>query len=253
MQPASPFHPDTFLDMCIRRGAARSAAFLSLALSFCLFATPVAKASDPPAPAARTIILVRHGAYVADPNNESPGPGLSSLGVAQAKLAAARLAGMPGTFDALRASPMTRAHDTAKAIAAELPGLSLEIVPELAECTPATRRKEITAKEQPEELAACAAKLDALFARLFVPARGSERRELLVCHGNVTRYLVTRALGVDPQAWLEMSVAHASLTQIRVEPDGRFKVISIGDIGHIPPNLQTGSTGMEERTLNTPK
>jgi len=213
------------------------------------------QASDRPgaAIAARTILLVRHGAYAADPQDASPGPGLSPIGVAQAKLAAARLAAMPGTFDALRASPMTRAHETARIIAAELPAVAVEVVPELAECTPPTRRKEIIAKEKPEDLAACAAKLDAVFARYFVPARGSERREILVCHGNVIRSLVTRALGVDPEAWLEMSVAHASLTQIRVEADGRFKVISAGDIGHVPPNLQTGATGMEERSLAVPK
>ena len=210
-------------------------------------------AADAPAPAARTILIVRHGNYVSDPKDSSPGPGLSPLGIAQAKLVAARIGGMPGTFDIIRASPMTRAHETARVIAAELPGVPLEIAPELAECTPATRRKEIIKDEKPEELAACAAKLDALFATWFVPAAGMERREILVCHGNVTRYLVTRALGVDTQAWLEMSVAHASLTQIRVEADGRFKVISIGDSGHIPPNLLTGSTGMEERQLNVPK
>jgi len=228
-----------------------AAAFVFATLSI---ASPgILHAADAPAAAARTIILVRHGAYVADPKDASPGPGLSPLGIAQAKLAAARLAGMPGTFDALRSSPLTRAHETARVIAAELPGVQLEIVPELAECTPSTRRKEAIAKDKPEDLAACAAKLDALFARLFVPALGTERREILVCHGNVIRYLITRALGVDPEAWLEMSVAHASLTQIRVEPDGRFKVISIGDAGHIPPNLQTGATGMEERKLEVPR
>ncbi len=209
--------------------------------------------AEEPAPATRTIILVRHGAYVPDAADSSPGPGLSPLGVAQAKLAAARLAGMPGDFDALLASPMTRAHETAKIIAADLPGVALEIVPELAECTPATRRKEITADETPESMTACAAKLDALFAQRFVPARGTPRREILVCHGNVTRYLVTRALGVDTEAWLEMSVGHASITQILVEADGRFKVNSIGDIGHIPPNMQTGATGMTAKDLTVPK
>ena len=236
--------------MLTRRAILRSAA--CIAVSLCLL-PQIAEASDAAAPAARTVILVRHGAYVADPKDESPGPGLSPIGVAQAKLAAARLAGMPGTFDALRASPMTRAHETAKVIAAELPGVTLEVIPELAECTPPTRRREIIANDKPEDLAACAAKLDAVFARFFVPARGSERRELLVCHGNVIRSLVTRALRVDPESWLEMSVAHASLTQIRVEADGRFKVISVGDIGHVPPNLQTGATGMEERALTVPK
>ena len=224
-----------------------TACAVAFAAALSLFA-----AEGPPA-AARTIILVRHGAYVPDPKDSSPGPGLSPLGIAQARLAAARLAGMPGAFDALLASPMTRAHETAKVIAEELPGVPFETVPELAECTPATRRKEIMADEKPEDMAACAAKLDALFAQRFVPARGKERRELLVCHGNVTRYLVTRALGVDTEAWLEMSVAHASLTQIRVEADGRFKVISVGDIGHVPPNMQTGATGMRDQELVRPK
>lgn len=218
-----------------------------------LIATDRANGADAPAPAARTIILVRHGNYVPDEADSSPGPGLSPLGIAQAKLAAARLAGMPGKFDAIVASPMTRAQETAKVIAAELPGVPFETLPELAECTPATRRKEITKDDKPEELAVCAAKLDAIFAERFVPARGTERRELFVCHGNVTRYLVTKALGVDTEAWLEMSVGHASLTQIRIEPDGRFKVISVGDVGHIPPNLQTGATGMGEKQLAVPK
>jgi serine/threonine-protein phosphatase PGAM5 len=88
---------------------------------------------------------------------------------------------------------------------------------------------------------------------MFVPAKGAERRELVVCHGNVTLYLVTKALGVDTEAWLEMSIGHASLTQIRVEPDGRFKVISVGDTGHIPPDFLTGATGMTEKQLAVPR
>ncbi|HET8796256.1 MAG TPA: histidine phosphatase family protein, partial [Thermoanaerobaculia bacterium] len=186
-----------------------------------------------------------------DPADSSPGPGLSPLGIAQAKLVAARLAGM-GKFDAIYASPMTRAYETARVIAAEL-GMTVEVLPDLAECTPATRRKEIMEREKPEEMAACAAKLDAVFARHFVPASGTPRREIFVAHGNVTRYLVTRTLGVDTTSWLEMSVGHASLTQIYVEPDGRFKINSAGDIGHIPPNLQTGATGMGEKALAVPK
>jgi serine/threonine-protein phosphatase PGAM5 len=205
-----------------------------------------------PKPAARTIVLVRHGHYADDGANSPLGPGLSPIGIAQAKLVAARLAGMPGNFDAVYASPLTRAQETARVIASEI-GMKVETVAALEECTPATRRKEIMEREKPEDLKACAAQLDALFAQHFVPASGSERRELLVCHGNVTRYLVTRALGVDTTAWLEMSIAHASLTEIRVEPDGTFKVISVGDSGHIPPNLLTGATGMSDKSLSIPK
>lgn len=228
---------------------------IAFTLSFLvlLSLTTAAQEKEAPKPAAKTIVLVRHGHYVSDANDSSPGPGLSPFGVAQAQLAAARLAAVPGGFDAIIASPMTRAQDTAKVIAAAMPRVPFTTEPRLAECTPASRRKEILEREKPEEMAACAAQLDALFAERFVPASGSPRREMLVCHGNVTRYLVTRALGVDTTAWLEMSFGHASITQILVEPDGRFKVIAGGDIGHIPPNLQTGATGMASRNLEVPR
>ena len=117
---------------------------------------------------------------------------------------------------------------------------------------PPTRRSEVTAGETPAGLAACRQRLDRVFARYFRPARGHERTDLLVCHGNVIRYLVTRALGVDSSAWLEMSVGHASITRIRVEADGRFKVMAVGDVGHLPPGLQSGASGDPERSLAIP-
>jgi serine/threonine-protein phosphatase PGAM5 len=226
-------------------------------LSMVLSAAAVAaQPTDRPAvdaPAARILVLVRHGHYVADPAiDENIGPGLSPLGVAQAQLAGARLAGLPVAFDARHVSPMQRARDTAAAIAASTSGPAFATVADLAECTPPTRRTEITVDESPGDLAACRERLERVFAQYFVPAAGRERQELFVCHGNVIRYLVTRALGVDSTAWLEMSVGHASITRIRVEPDGRFKVIAVGDVGHLPPNLLTGASGDPERRLAAP-
>lgn len=220
--------------------------------AFAIVPSVHAQNSGDQTPMGRTIILVRHGAYQSDAADSSPGPGLLPVGVAQAKLAASRLAATE-KFDAVFASPMTRAHETARVIAAEVSNGSLEIVPELAECTPPTRRKEITKDKTAEELAGCKARLDVVFSRYFVPAAGRARRELFVAHGNVIRSLVVRALGVDPEAWLEMSVAHASITEILVEPDGRFKVISVGDVGHLPPNLRSGVTGVSDKSLSVPR
>ena len=220
-------------------------------LLFLLFGP--AHAAEPPLPAARTIVLVRHGNYVDDADADPRlGPHLSPIGVAQAHLAGARLAGMPTRFDALYASPLQRARDTAAVVAEDFPGRHFEVVDDLAECTPPTRRAEIMAQEKPENLASCQAQLERVFARFFHPAAGHEETDLLVCHGNVIRYLVTRALGVDTKAWLEMSPGHASITRIRVEADGRFKVISVGDVGHLPPNLLTGATGDAQRSLVIP-
>ena len=214
----------------------------------------LASAATLAAAAPRTLVLVRHGHYDADSKADPRwGPGLTPLGVAQARLTGARLAGLPFRFDAVLASPLTRARETAQVIASDLPGAKVEIVSELEECTPPTWRTAQVADEKPEEMAACAATLDKLFTERFVPSPDAERRDLLVAHGNVIRYLVTKALRVDTKAWLEMSIGHASLTTIRVEADGTLKVIAVGDVGHLPPNLQTGATGMPARDLAVPK
>ena len=210
-------------------------------------------AADAPLAAARTITLVRHGHYVADPEADAQrGPGLSPIGVAQARLAGARLAAGASRFDSMLVSPLQRARDTAASMAVDFPGRTFKVVDDLEECTPPTRRAEIMAKGEPADFSACKTQLDRVFAEYFRPAEGAERNELLVCHGNVIRYLVTRALGVDSMAWLEMSPGHASITRIRVEADGRFKVIGLGDVGHLPPNMLTGATGDRDRTLEIP-
>ncbi len=107
-------------------------------------------------------------------------------------------------------------------------------------------------EERPEDLAACSAQLGRLASRLLVPAAGRDRQELVVAHGNVIRWLVTRVLGVDPESWLVMSIGHASLTVLRIEPTGEARLLALGDVGHLPPNLQTGRVGDPERTLAVP-
>jgi serine/threonine-protein phosphatase PGAM5 len=209
-----------------------------------------APAAEPSVSAARTIVLVRHGNYLPDPTADARlGPGLSPLGVAQAHLLGARLAAMPTRFDALYVSPLQRARDTAAIIAKDLPGHQFKVIDDLAECTPPSRQPEVMAGVKPGDIAACKAQLDRLFVEYFQPATGTERTELFVCHGNVVRYLVMRALGVDSTAWLQMSVGHASITKIRIEANGSIKVISVGDVGHLPPNMLTGASGDSEHSL----
>ncbi len=194
-------------------------------------------------PAARIIVLVRHGNYLPDPKADPAlGPHLSPLGVEQAKLAGPRLAKL-GHFDALYVSPLQRARDTAAAMQKSFPGQSFTVLPDLEECTPPTRVARIMDAEKPADLQACRAQLDRLFRSHFLPAEGKPQQELYVCHGNVIRYLVTRALGVDDSAWLSMSVGHTSITRIRIEADGSMQVLSVGDVGHVPVPMQTGASG----------
>jgi serine/threonine-protein phosphatase PGAM5 len=218
--------------------------------SMAAFAQAALPPSPPATPQARTLVLVRHGHYVPGPSaNPDLGPGLSPVGVAQARMAGARLAALPSGFDALFVSPLQRARDTAATISGDFPGRKFTVVDDLAECTPPTSDATITARETPADLATCQAQLERDFARFFRPAVGKPETDMLVCHGNVIRYLVTRALGVDSKSWFKMSVGHASITTIRIEADGRMRVIAVGDVGHLPHNFLTGATGNPERSL----
>jgi serine/threonine-protein phosphatase PGAM5 len=62
---------------------------------------------------------------------------------------------------------------------------------------------------------------------------------VLVCHGNVIRYLVCRALGVDTKAWGSMGIRHASITEVFVRADGAVRLVTYGDAGFQPPALQS--------------
>jgi serine/threonine-protein phosphatase PGAM5 len=212
------------------------------------FAQPTALApADRVAPTfTRTIYLVRHGAYdLNEKGDEDVAHGLTPLGIAQARLVADRLHGLPVTFTTLTASTMKRAKETAQVVAQSLPQLTLDTTPLLRECLPRTWRTEVIKKVKPEALDAAEAQLNQAFDKFFVPANGADQHDILVCHGNVIRYFVTKALGVDTQAWLGFTVAHCSLTVIQVSSKRTFKVLAVGDVGHIPANMQSGTTSAD--------
>ncbi len=219
-----------------------SLAALSIPLVLALAPLAAAQTSAPPggpaAPAARTLYLVRHGAYDEDdPRDESVGQGLTDLGREQARLVGSRLAGLGVRFDAVWSSPLTRARETAQIVAQVLPGAQVQTAPELAECRPPSSR-DAPGVVRASAADSCLARLESAYARFFRPAQGSERQEVLVCHGNVIRWLWCRALGVDPAAWLGMTIANCSLTVIRVGPDGSCKLYAFDDTGHLPLAVQ---------------
>jgi serine/threonine-protein phosphatase PGAM5 len=210
---------------------------------------PNVAAAASPVPAARTLILIRHGAYDVDSTQRTPdGPGLITLGIAQARLTAARLRALPQSAKVIVASSMRRARETAAVLHETLPDIQLGLSDALRECTP---RAAGNSRVPSEAAAACEQQLDAAFANFFVPAAGTAETDVLVCHGNVIRYFVMKALGVDATHWLQLTVAHASITVIRVEANGAMQVLSVGDVGHLPPGMQSG-TGSPDPALVVP-
>jgi serine/threonine-protein phosphatase PGAM5 len=208
------------------------------ALSLCWVAAQAESNASDHSPFTHTIYLVRHGAYDQDAKVDAEvGGHLTPLGIAEARLIAARLKGLPLNFDSITSSTMARARETAEIVREASPEDEFRQSSDLSECTPPASRS--LEGESSDEQAACAKRLDRVFDERFRPAATSNRNDLIVAHGNVIRYLVTKALGVDTRAWPGFSIAHGSLTVIRIRPDGTMSVISVGDIGHIPPNLQS--------------
>ncbi len=199
---------------------------------------PVAAATAPQS-GMRTIYLLRHGQYDQhDPRDEAIGKGLTELGREQARRAGARFAALPVKVSVVYASPLTRARESAQ-IAATVMGMKPITVLDLAECTPPTIRADIMATETLGALDSCRLQLDRDFERFFRPTSGPDSTILLVAHGNVIRYLASRAIGLDSKLWLNFSFPHGSVAMVRVRPGGAMQLHAIGDIGHLPPEMVT--------------
>jgi serine/threonine-protein phosphatase PGAM5 len=108
------------------------------------------------------------------------------------------------------------------------------------------------AEETEADLQACTDQLEEAFPLYFAPSPDVDRHDVVVCHGNVIRYFVTKALKVDSMAWLGMSIGNCSLTVITIEADGGMKLLSFGDVGHIPPNLTTRTAPETDVDLEVP-
>ena len=189
----------------------------------------------------RILHLIRHGDYLEGETEDGLGNSLSDRGQQQAgKLAEFydeyRLA-------AIHTSPASRAIETARIIAERHPGLALQRHRSLFECIPSVPPKVALCGDpdefSPSHISNCRERLDRQFDRSFKATRAQERYEILVCHGNVIRYFVTRALGVDANSWVSMRCFQASVTRVVVSSGTRrFVLESLNDLSHLPANLR---------------
>ncbi len=216
----------------LRRGALAATLVL-------LAASPLtARAADQPG--TRYVYLIRHGMYDrVDSLDDRVANGLNALGREQAQLTGARLAALPVRIARLVTSDFTRARETANAIAGAL-RLPPAIDSLLHECTPSSDRADYMRDTTPAEVALCDSQRTAAWARYMQPlVTPGDEHDVLVCHGNVIRWCVTRALGVDTTHWTRMDIANGSLTVIAVRADGSTRLVLYSDASHIPLDKQT--------------
>jgi broad specificity phosphatase PhoE len=190
--------------------------------------------------AERTIYLVRHGQYSADkPSVDELGNGLSELGRQQAALTGQRLSALPIT--SITHSGLRRAQETAEIIAEWFPRLRVQSSALLRECTPCVPvgYEEKFAKYSPDMIARDTQQAQAALDAFFRPAVEGNHHDVLVCHGNIIRYFVLRALRAPVELWANTDVYNCGISEISVKPDGSVLLISHNDTGHLPYELRT--------------
>lgn len=192
--------------------------------------------------AQRLLYFVRHGQY--DMTNRDDGS-LTERGQQQAILTGQALAAIP--FDTAHYSTILRAVETSQLIGASMPQVERQSSDLLRECIPPMEphlidffalRGPYLSRHQMRE---CSQRIEDAQAALFQPPTSQTRDEyeLVVCHGNVIRYLVTRILGAPDTAWTTMLIHNCSITRMVVNEGGQPFLLSFNDTGHLPPHLLT--------------
>ena len=176
----------------------------------------------------RFLYLIRHGQYVR--TEEHPDGTLTELGRRQAALLAERIQDL--AVDTIWSSTMYRAQETAQIIVDQhFPHLEVQrstLLREKLFPTEDERWDNASARHRaPED------RLQRISSR-WLRRSNQERHELLVCHGNVIRAIVTRVLGAETGRWLNLGTHHCGLTRIGCWDDGRVSVITYNDISYLP-------------------
>ncbi len=79
----------------------------------------------------------------------------------------------------------------------------------------------------------------AAWEKYFVPARGKDRNDIIVCHGNLMRYFAMRALQAPAEAWNNTDLYNCCINEIVIKNDGNIMLLSHNDNGHLPDEMKT--------------
>ncbi|XP_033219450.1 serine/threonine-protein phosphatase PGAM5, mitochondrial-like isoform X2 [Belonocnema kinseyi] len=188
----------------------------------------------------RHLILIRHGQYNLEGNTDAERV-LTKLGRKQAECTGKRLAELGLPYSLIVKSTMSRAQETASIIEEFLPKVETKNDSILVEGFPIPPEPPV-GHWRPES--SDGPRIEAAFRKYFHRADEKQKEDsytVIVCHANVIRYFACRALQFPPEAWLRISLHHASITWLAIHPSGRVHLRCLGDAGHMPPEYLTTS------------
>ncbi|XP_012253508.1 serine/threonine-protein phosphatase PGAM5, mitochondrial isoform X2 [Athalia rosae] len=187
--------------------------------------------------AVRHLFLIRHGQYETNGKSDSERI-LTDLGRKQAESTGARLSELGHPYSLIVRSTMSRAQETSKIIEKNFPNVPTTDDSLLEEGAPIPPEPPVGHWKPEKYFFQDGPRIEAAFRRYFHRADPSQTENsytLLVCHANVIRYFVCRAMQFPPEAWLRISLSHASITWISIFPSGRVTLRCLGDTGHMLP------------------
>lgn len=189
----------------------------------------------------RYLYLLRHGQYQTVKRDDGT---LTERGIQQAQVTAETLKDIP--FSAIHHSTIIRAQQTAEIIAELHPNAPLCPTDLLRECVPSIPMHMTGLFSgnhigtSPDEMSLCTNQMQTLMDTHFIPPEEDDTYELLVCHGNVIRYLMGRVLNVDASAiWLNMLIHNCGISRVMIDHRHIQYLVSHNDIGHLPETLRT--------------
>lgn len=195
--------------------------------------------------ATRHLFLIRHGQYYMNNGNGDESKCLTPLGHKQADLTGLRLKELSHPYTVLIRSTMTRATETAAIISEILPEVPVVSCDMIREGAPIPPEPPVGHwRPEAQQFYEDGARIEAAFRKYFhraEPSQTTDTYEIMVCHANVIRYFVCRALQFPPEAWLRLTLHNCSITWIVIHPSGRVVLKHLGDAGHIPADMLSTS------------
>ncbi|XP_077317845.1 serine/threonine-protein phosphatase PGAM5, mitochondrial-like isoform X2 [Lithobates pipiens] len=189
------------------------------------------------AKATRHIFLIRHSQYRLNGKMDEERV-LTSLGREQAELTGRRLESLGLKYTHIVHSSMTRAKETAEIISKFFPGVKKSSSDLLREGAPIRPDPPVCHWKPDVEYYEDGARIEAAFRNLIHradPKQEEDSYEIIVCHANVIRYMICRALQIPPEAWLRMSLNNGSISYLVIRPTGNVCLRMLGDSGFMPP------------------
>ncbi|XP_069476114.1 serine/threonine-protein phosphatase PGAM5, mitochondrial isoform X2 [Ambystoma mexicanum] len=191
--------------------------------------------------ASRHIFLIRHSQYNLEGRADTDRT-LTLLGREQAEMTGQRLASLGLKYDQIIHSSMTRATETTEIISKYLPGVKRTSTDLLREGAPIPPDPPISHWKPDAVYYEDGARIEAAFRRFIHRADAKQEKdtyEVFICHANVIRYIVCRALQFPPEGWLRMSLNNGSITYLVIHPNGRVALRVLGETGFMPPEKIT--------------